>query len=159
MLSCAVKRLNDLINTHPTGLLYWQLGNAYNRIADIKLGRPPDIEALIESEELIKARNCYSRVQTGHEYIVANTNAASILDSYSRNYEALLLYDQVLERHPDFGMAMGNKAVALKYFFDLSPTGNPEVLLTARDLLKAALLKPDTIQNGGRTALMSFRGS
>jgi hypothetical protein len=157
VLSCAVKRLNDLIKDNPTEGLYWQLGTAYHRIADIKLGYPPDIELLMDSEELIRARNCYSMVHTGREYIVANTNSASILDKLSRNYEALLLYDRVLGRHPDFGMAMGNKAIALIYFFNISATGNPAVLFTARDLLRASLLRPETIEVGGQQTADHFQ--
>ncbi len=157
VLSCAVKRLNDLIKDDPVELLYWQLGNAYNCIADTKLGHPPSIEPLMESEELTKARSCYSMVQNGHEYLLANTNSANILEKYSRNYEALLLYDRVLNRHPDFGMGMGNKAIALIYFFNISATGNPEILLVARDLLKTALLLPNTIQIGGQQSADLFR--
>ncbi len=157
ILSCAVKRLKKQVEENPSERLCWQLGNAYNCIGTIKCGYPPDIKELVDSPDLLEARKWFARLTIGHEFCMANTSAANILDTYSRNYEALLLYDQVLDRYPDFGMALGNKAVALIYFFNISATGNPESLLTARDLLKTALKRPDTIEIGGQKSPDNFQ--
>jgi tetratricopeptide (TPR) repeat protein len=157
ILSCAVKRLKKLVEDDPSERFYWQLGNACNGIGELKCGYPPDIEELVDSPDLLEARKWFSRVKTGQEFCTANTNAANILDTYSRNYEAILLYDRVLDRYPDFGMALGNKALALIYFFNISATGNPEVLLTAGHLLEKALQRPDTVEIGGQQSADDFR--
>ncbi len=156
VLSAAVTRLNRLIADDPKEIYYWQLGSAYDSIGVIKCCYPPNIETLVNCDELVEARKWYSQVQTENEFCLANTNSANILDTYSRNYEAILLYNRVLKRNPDFGMALGNKAIALLYFFNISATGNPAILIQARDLLKETLQKKNTRDIGGDQSVDNF---
>jgi len=136
LLSAAVKRLGILVKNEPCDNYYYQLGNAYMGLGHINAGYSPSIGSLIDCEEFTKARKNFSMVNSNEFSQQAMTHEANILDFYSRNYEAILLYDRILKKNPEFGMAMGNKAIALIYFFNISATGNPELLITARDLLK-----------------------
>jgi tetratricopeptide (TPR) repeat protein len=158
LLRAAVKRLNTLVKEDPCDDYYYQLGNACNCLGFLQTGYPPPISLLIDCDEYVKARKYFSMVGSLDLFPHAMTNEANILDLYSRNYEALLLYDKVLKKVPEFGMAMGNKAVALIYFFNISATGNPEVILIARDLLKKALSLTNTSEVGGKESVRVFEG-
>jgi tetratricopeptide (TPR) repeat protein len=87
----------------------------------------------------------------------AATNAANILEKYHRKYEAILLYDEALKVKPISGMALGNKGIALTFYYSLAKKKNPEILLEARDLLKRALNEENTLEVGGAKAISVFQ--
>jgi hypothetical protein len=69
------------------------------------------------------------------------TNLANALNRCGRCVEAIELWDEVLAEHPRFGMAMGNKALALYGYARYASTGVEQALLLRASYrtVKAAL--------------------
>lgn len=110
---------------------------------------------LVETKDYSEARNYYNKVNE-ENFALAHTNQANILDNYKRNFEAILLYDKVLKRNPEFGMALGNKAIALYRYYKLSPNKSNLILKIAEDLLKSSLEDPELLEIGGQKAFDEF---
>ena len=89
----------------------------------------------------------------------ATTNIANILEKYGRNYEALSMYDRVLKVNPNFGMALGNKAIALGYYIRLAPQQSLLLLNKCYHLLKKALNDNQLAEVGGTPALAYFKNT
>jgi len=118
---------------------------------------------LLEIDEYSKARRYYNKVflKTENFYFRAKTNSTNILDTFGRYYESVYLYDHVLQYDSRFGMALGNKANAILYYYYLLPKKYkiPQLLINARDLLEKAL-EDDRVKNiGGEEAIEGFRNS
>jgi len=154
LISYSIKRLKRKLNDEKTtetllNKFHYNLGVAITDKEDLKLVYPPTIQSLINNDCYRESSKFYSKIPVSSKsYPSAMTNLSNILDKYSRNYESILLYDKVLENHPNFGMALGNKALAIVYYYKLTET-NPELLLTAIELLEKALKQKNTIQVGG----------
>ena len=69
------------------------------------------------------------------------TNLANALNRCGRFVEAIELWDEALSEHPRFGMAMGNKGLALYWYARYAGTGQEQMLLlrTSYRTLVAAL--------------------
>jgi len=154
IISYSIKRLNLKLNDKKItdqmlNKFYYDLGVSITDKEDIKLGYPPTIKSLLNTDSYKEASRFYFKISNNSKsYPSAMTNLSNILDKYSRNYESILLYDKVLENHPNFGMALGNKALAIVYYYKLTKK-NPELLLTAIALLEKAILQKNTKQAGG----------
>ncbi len=110
---------------------------------------------LLEAKDYDEARNFFNNV-SGEHFAPAQTNQANILDKFGRNFEAILLYDKVLIRDSNFGMALGNKAKSLVYYYELSPYKSNFILEMARNLLVEALHDKDILEIGGQQAFNFF---
>ena len=66
----------------------------------------------------------------------AFVNYGNLMASFGRHYESLLAYDQALKVAPEYGMALGNKAIELGNFAWM--TGSHE-LLTMAEVLQLSL--------------------
>ena len=158
IISYSIKRINLKLNEKKVtnqmkNKFYYDLGVSITDKEDIKLGYPPTIKSLLNTDAYREASRFYFKISNSNKaYPSAMTNLSNILEKYSRNYEAILLYDKVLETHPNFGMALGNKALAIVYYYKLTRK-NPELLLTAIDLLEKAILQKNTKQAGGPNIL------
>lgn len=129
IITYAIKRLQKLIKKNKQNelfdKLYYDLGNAILTKADIKFGTNPKINDLINSTEYYEARKYYSKVRDPKYLLPSYTNIANILEKFGRNYEAIMFYDKALKIDPNFGMALGNKGIALTYYFSLSSKKKP----------------------------------
>jgi len=156
ILSHARERLVNRLATNKGDLLAYNLGNALQAIGDIKCNG--SLEELLEGREYREARGRFSAISTGPHFPEATTNLANILEKYGRTYEALHVYEGVLKRKPDFGMALGNKGVALSFYFSLVSDKSLNLLRQASELLKKAVEEEEsTIKFGGREAADHFR--
>lgn len=89
--------------------------------------------------------------------VQALTNLGNSLDIVGRNADAVEAYRDALVLDPDFGMALGNKGVALLGIAPLMQQHAPAGVVEARDALDAALKDRDRIlQIGGPAALEHF---
>jgi len=154
LLSFAKKRLEKMLKDKKNDWILYFFGNAEFEIASIKLSTP--IADLISNKNFRKARDTYNSISSEKVLPQAYTNHANILEKYSRNYEAIFLYDKALRFNPKFGMALGNKAIALLYYYDLAKKKNPDIIFQAKDLLKNAIELKNTVEVGGEVAVKTF---
>jgi len=133
----------------------YDLGTLILNKADLLNPYPPKFSNLLEAKEYDEARNFYNNVN-GEHFASAQTNQANILDKFGRNFEAILLYDKVLNRNSNFGMALGNKGKALEYYYKLSPSKNKFILQIAKDLFMKALEDKNIFEIGGQQAFNIF---
>jgi len=157
ILHYSIGRLKKLLKKKSTDKFLYDLGNAYLSIEDIRLGHHLKIEDIIKNKGYREARKYFNQVSDFKILPSATTNSGNVLEKYTRNYEAILLYDKALKINPNFGMALGNKGIALTYYFNLVGKKNPEVILESRDLLKKSLEVENTAEIGGQNAISTFK--
>lgn len=153
----AISRLKKLLDEDSFDKFFYDIGNAYLSIGDIDLGKNPKIDDLLNNKEYQKARIYFSKVKESDSFPYSATNTANILEKYGRNYEAILMYDKALKYSPNFGMALGNKGISLKYYFNLTNRKDPKLILYSRELIKRALEVDNTISIGGQGAIDNFK--
>jgi hypothetical protein len=151
----ARKRLRSILHRTREEFPSYNMGNALLVSGELKYGN--SIDALLKIQEPREAREYFSSIPPGRSYPRAYTNLANILEAYGRNFEAIQIYDKVLKVEPAFGMALGNKAKALLYYYDLNPEKNPEIIYQAKDLLVKAIAESSTVDAGGVGALNNFQ--
>ncbi len=151
ILSCVISRLNKGEGKMPTNKFYYDLANTINSMADINspsMESPSYMEDLIKSDRYREARKYFDKVNHDDpEHCKrAIVNNASILEKYGRNYEVINLYDDALRLAPNFGAALANKAISLKYYsnikkyyFEICPHKQPALLHEVRSLLQKSL--------------------
>lgn len=151
----ARKRLLNILLTTKEEFPFYNMGNALMALGELKCTN--SLEELLRSRELREAREYFVSVPPGRSFPQAYTNLANILEKYGRNYEAIQVYDKVLKNQPTFGMALGNKAKALSFYYNLVSDKNPDLLYQAAELLKKAVEEKSTIEAGGQEAVDYFR--
>jgi len=156
LLGYAVKRLREKIQNNKTSLLFYNIGNALLSIGDLKVGSNPEFEDLINNQEYREARKYFKLVTDTTTTPEARTNYGNILEKYGRNYEAILSYDEAIKANPEFGMALGNKGIALTRYFSLARQKDPKLILYSRELIKKALEVDNTVKIGGQSAIDNF---
>lgn len=153
----SIRRLKSLNKINPSDKFIFDIGNALLSMADIKLNNKSDISLLIENKIYRQVRIYFNQISDRTILPSAATNSGNILEKYGRYYEAILLYDKALKANPYFGMAFGNKGIALAYYFGLAIKKNPDILFTALDLLKNSLKEENTLEIGGQGAIDYFK--
>jgi hypothetical protein len=156
LISHAIKRLKSLYDNKPSDKFLFDIGNGFLSIADIKSGNKSEISFLISDKIYRQARNYFNKVSSRTVLPPAATNSGNILEKYARYYEAILLYDKALNFNPNFGMALGNKAISLIYYYRIAVKKNLDILFEAMELLKRALGADNTLEIGGQNAIDSF---
>ena len=113
-------------------------------------------------EHLYTARTLFERI-AGHRSVGKElrlqslTNAGNAYDNVGRYLDALDCYDRALAIDPGFGMAQGNRGVALERAARLMRDHAATVLKEAAANLDAALAQRDSIARfGGTTAIAPF---
>ncbi len=87
----------------------------------------------------------------------ALTDAGNSYDNQGRYLDALDCYDRALELDPTYGMALGNRGMALLFAAPLMGEHQWHTLLDAAASLEAAIENKDSvIESGGRQALGTF---
>ena len=87
----------------------------------------------------------------------AHTDVGNSYDIVGRHIDALAHYDHALRIDPSFGMALGNRGLALLYVAPLMGPHEPHVLGEAAADLDAAIHNRESVlQAGGQSALDQF---
>jgi hypothetical protein len=157
LISHAIKRLKSLYDNYPSNKFLFDIGNGFLSIADIKSGNKSEISLFISDKIYRQARKYFNQVSSRTDLPSAATNSGNILEKYARYYEAILLYEKALKFNQNFGMALGNKAISLIYYYRIAIKKNPEILFEAMELLKRALGADNTLEIGGQNAIDSFK--
>jgi len=164
----------DTMEGYRRNKIYYDIGNAYHSIADIKFetqikdlkknSRGKEVKymsVLMEIDEYSKAMKYYNKIAPDwtDQFSMAKTNSSNILDKFGRYYESIMLYNRILKLDPNFGMALGNKARAIIYYYRILPEKFKfkKLLIEARDLFEGSL-KDERLKNiGGEFAIKSFQ--
>jgi len=159
ILNCVIKRLKTKKDELPQSKYNYDLGNTILVKIDIECDVTNRITYLLtKSSNYKEAKKHFLLVgeDDPSHFERASTNIANILEKYGCNYEALFAYDRALKINPNFGMALGNKAIALSYYIQLEPQQSLVLLNHSYSLLKQALNDPSLKEIGGQFALLDF---
>lgn len=158
ILNYAIKRLKEKKDKLIENKYYYDLANTIHAKGSI-LYPNSTINELIHAPEFAESRKYYYKINSKdiEHYSRAITNSANLLEKHGRNFEAIYLYDKVLRINPSFGMALGNKAKALFYYYRLSPYKSLKILLSAKKLLLDAIDDPKIIEVGGKSIISIFQ--
>ena len=130
------------------GNLYFKLANGYYYLTDLE---PKSGSKFVDTEDFRLARRYYRLAAEKQDAKGADEhwatafwiNYGNLLGASGRSIEALDAYDEAINRNPNMGMALGNKAIQLcQLVNDLSAYKNP-ILLEAVHLYKTALAQTD----------------
>ena len=126
-------------------IAYYDLGNGYSALFDIKMKQQPSI-VYFSDTELNLARGYYTTsLQYKHDSHHLNSqvwvNLGNTFDALGRVLDALECYEKALTLDPDHGMALGNKGVSLYGFARISGEHQGTFLKEAYSLLSLALKK------------------
>lgn len=142
--------------------MYYNAGNGYGELWKLRSRRC--IEEGYIDDSYMKAKCYYQKAlkwiqgdrakvdTTLHVQLLVNF--ANLFDSIGRHGEALRFYDKALELRPDFGEALGNKAILLSFYAFLLHGYTHLYLLESQKLLGQALastLDPQMKETFGRT--------
>lgn len=148
---------------HP-GIAY-NLANAEWGLWELAVKEGGYVAALERSRHhLHAARDAYARVGADTDAdpatrVQALTNLGNSYDSLGRDVDALERYDEALAVDPTFGMALGNKGVALLGIAPFVADHVPAIVRQAADALDAALADRERVLAiGGPSALQHFEG-
>ena len=160
VLTYAASRLISAVASDESDKYLYDLGNTILCIAEIEMPYPQSITDLLSSPKFNEARSYFERINKIHEYYpFAITNTANLLEKYGRNLEAIYLYDEVLAKHPGFGMALCNKAQSIEYYVKQAPAPSLRLLDIAKCLYIKGLDDPDMQSIGGSRAFDYFTKS
>lgn len=158
ILNCVISRLKGKKSHLNANKYHYDLANTILAKADIEVGNPSSIKNLISSNRYKESRIVFNLVNEDDpsHYERANTNNANTLEKYGRNYEALYAYEKILKFNPNFGMALGNKAMAIEYYIKLAPQQSLVLLNQSYLLFKKALEDKSLEEIGGPDVRLFF---
>jgi len=142
--------------------LHYNIANGYISLYQISRDKSKDIKQVIDNEYV---QNAKYHFRESIKYIDLFdfklkkklwTNYANCLDSLGRSLEALFCYENALRIDPKFSMALGNKAIAMKFFADISGAYRGAIYIEAYQMLKYAIKQNNLIQHGSLSAKKSF---
>jgi len=158
ILNYVIKRLKSKKDKLPRNKFFYDIGNTILNKSVLIYKTKPNISTLISTKFFLEAKKYFYQVIEDDTdlYERARTNIANILEHYGRNYEALYVYNDIIKKNPLFGMALGNKAIALEYYIKLSPKTSLVLLNNAYELLINALKDKKINDIGGKLAINIF---
>lgn len=133
-------------------MFYYDIANGYQTMYEIATEDSP--AAAYTEEAKLKSAIKYFEKAGNHPTVL--TNLGNLYDYIGRPVEAIRLYDKALRIDTEFGMAMGNKALALENL--ASVTGYQNVyLIKAYQLYTHALERKESVcEIGGERSVMLF---
>ncbi len=150
-------------STDNPGIAY-NIANTENELWRLAVKRAGRVGALESARShLHQARALFSQVGDDgkapqHLRVQALTNLGNTYDHMGRDIDALDCYERALAVDPKFGMALGNKAVALIGIAPHMGSHKHAILSPAVEALDAAIADGQRVmQFGGRSALDHFR--
>jgi tetratricopeptide (TPR) repeat protein len=151
------------LGTGNPGIAY-NMANTENELWLLAVKQNGRIAALESARtHLHQARALFNRLGDDtktpkHLRVQALTNLGNTYDHMGRDIDALDCYERALRLDPNFGMALGNKGVALIGISPYMGVHKSAVLAPAREALDAALAdKERVLQIGGKSALEHFQ--
>jgi tetratricopeptide (TPR) repeat protein len=142
--------------------IHYNAANGYTALQQLKNKRNRNIEPLVENEDLQNAKRHFREALESAENLEPDmrkkiwTNYGNCLDSLGRTMEALYAYDEVLKSDPCFSMAFGNKAMALRFFADISGAYRGAMYIKSFQMLKSIIEKDDLVRFGGVASKKRF---
>jgi len=156
------KLLKDSSYVNQKVNLYYNCANGYMSFYQLKYERERDVEQIVDNENLQNAKRNFREAIMEANHIDSKlrsklwTNYGNCLDSLGRGVEAFYAYDEALKIDPSFPMALGNKAIAMRFFADISGIYRGAMYIKSYQMLKSALENKDLIKFGGVAAKMNF---
>jgi len=145
--------LPRIIEKEYRATIYYNLANGYLSLFNL-FGRK-DIYAFIKSDELQKAKLNFRKSIKNFNSCDNNlrkqilVNYGNCLDTIGRTLEALYSYYNALKIDKNFSIAIGNKALALAFFADISKEYRAAIYIEAYQEIKSIINNKDLIFFGG----------
>lgn len=142
--------------------LYYNLANGYMSLYQLEYDRKRGVEQLVDNGNLQYGKDYFRKTIKRVDNLDFKlrkqlwTNYGNCLDSLGRVMEALYAYDEALKIDSNFPMAVGNKAIAMKFFADISGEYREAMYIKSSQMLKSALENKDLVKFGGIAAKKSF---
>ena len=140
--------------------LYYNCANGYMSLYHLECKK--DVEQIVDNENLQNAKRDFREAIKEANHFDSKfrsqlwTNYGNCLDSLCRGMEALYAYDEALEIDSNFPMAVGNKAIAMKFFADISGAYREAMYIKSYQMLKSAINNKDLVKFGGIAAKERF---
>ncbi|GBF44457.1 hypothetical protein LPTSP2_37600 [Leptospira ellinghausenii] len=155
VLKCAISRMNETyIESNKSN---FDMGNTYLRLGQLKIQSHDSFNILIDSDCFRKGAKALLKVSADDKdyFLRSRTNYANVLKTYGRIYEALLIYDEILEVDPNFGIALVNQATGWLSYIKLYPSEHKPTLLLkkAHENLNRSLDDPRLVSIAGEGIL------
>jgi tetratricopeptide (TPR) repeat protein len=138
------------------------IANGYSDIYTLEFDRAKGYSQILDNKNLQNAKFYFREALRYSDNVNTElkstiwTNYGNCMDHLCRNMESLFAYNEALKINPNFSMAIGNKAEAMKYFADLSGVYRVEIYKKAYKLLKSVINRKDLIRVGGKAAKTAF---
>lgn len=153
--------LNDKLYEKYFAIISYNIANGYYSLF-VLTQNSQILKPIYDDQNLQKSKK-YFRITMANESnldfdtkLKALTNYGNCLDTLNRGIEAMDMYDTCLQFKPNFAMALGNKAMQLKNFSEISGEYKAAIFITAHQMLIKATQDPSLIQYGGLVAKDSF---
>lgn len=122
---------------------YYNLANGYYALSIIKLKNNVD-NICFKDTELNVAKKYYRKAleyEIEDDFLLSQiyVNLGNCFDQLGRGIDALDCYEKALKLKPEYGMAIGNKGLALYYYSYLVGKNQTTFLVEAYQLISAAL--------------------
>lgn len=141
----------------------YNLANGYMSLYEqLKSINKWDITTLPGNKDLQKAKKCLRDARNlilfaeKAQQPKILTNYGNCLDNLGRSLEALKIYDEALKIAPNFNMALGNKAIAIKQFAAIAGVFRGAIYIEAYQILRKIINDPQVINTCTISAKNSF---
>ena len=124
--------------------LRYNIANGYMVLHSLE-SKSIGIEQIVDNENLQRAKSYFREAIKEEDDLDLNfkkqlwTSYGNCLDTLRRGVEALYAYDEALKIDPNFSMALGNKARAMKFFANISGVYREAIYIKSYQMLKEAL--------------------
>ncbi len=141
--------------------LHYNIANGYMALYHLEYERNK-IEQIIDNKNLQNAKWYFREAikrKAPLDFKITKqlwVNYGNCLDSLGRGVEAFYAYDETLKIDPNFPMALGNKAKAMRFFTDICGSYRAAMDIKSYQMLKSALQNKDLIKSGGIVAKKDF---
>lgn len=159
-IDCGLQFVDQTIRQELKANLNYNLANGYH--ACFILEEYGNLEKIPQSENLQKSKYHYreaikhlskSDSDLGRQLWV---NYGNCLDHSGRCVESFFTYDEALKFDPKFSMAIGNKAMAMQYFANISGKYKGAMYAQAYQAIKSIIDDPEIIRISGPHAKKNF---
>lgn len=144
-------------------LVCYNTANGYAALFQLEYDRSGGVEQVVDNENQQKCKYLLREALKGANHLDSDlrkqtwTNYGNCLDSLGRTVEAFYAYDEALSIDSEFPMALGNKAIAVTFFADISGAYREAMYIKSYQMLKSALARRDLVTFGGIEAKKRFK--
>lgn len=124
--------------------VYYNIANGYSEMSKFLIRKDSQYGYMVKDTLINEAINYYNmalncKEKNNHITTQVLVNLANAYELLGRNIEALELYDNAIKISPEFGLALGNKGIALKYYARLTGGNWSMHYKIAHDLMLKAI--------------------